>query len=125
MQTPDGSPIICGQSLGLHVTNQPMSSIAPVFSGPPARVSLDGRPLTYSETLFLKQLGDRLRSTRLRRGLSRRELARRSGISERYIARIEGGTGNVSIVLLLRIAQAMRGDEATSMLGGECWESWF
>jgi DNA-binding XRE family transcriptional regulator len=102
-----------------------MSSLAPAFSGPAARVSLDGRPLTYSETLFLKQLGDRLRSTRLRRGLSRRELARRSGISERYIARIEGGTGNVSIVLLLRIAQAMRGAEAPSMLGGECWESWF
>jgi XRE family aerobic/anaerobic benzoate catabolism transcriptional regulator len=101
------------------------SSLAPVFSGPAARVSLDGRPLTYTETLFLKQLGDRLRSTRTRRHLSRRELARRSGISERYIARIEGGTGNVSIVLLLRIAQALRGAEAVPMLGGECWESWF
>jgi DNA-binding XRE family transcriptional regulator len=102
-----------------------MSSLAPVHSGPTARVSLDGRPLTYSESLFLKQLGDRLRSTRLRGGLSRRELARRSGISERYIARIEGGTGNVSIVLLLRIAQALRGAEAASMPGGEYWESWF
>lgn len=108
--------------------NQPMSSLAPVLSGPAvpaARVSLDGRPLTYSETLFLKQLGDRLRSTRQRRGLSRRELARRSGISERYIARVEGGTGNVSVVLLLRIAQALRGAEAVSMLGGECWDNWF
>lgn len=102
-----------------------MSSLAPVISGPAARVSLDGRPLTYSESLFLKQLGDRLRSTRMRRSLSRRELARRSGISERYIARIEGGTGNVSIVLLLRIAQALRGAEARAMLGGECWENWF
>lgn len=117
--------MMLARTVGHHVTNQPMSSLAPVFTGPAARVSLDGRPLTYSETLFLKQLGDRLRSTRLRRGLSRRELARRSGISERYIARIEGGTGNVSIVLLLRIAQAMRGGEITAMLGGECWESWF
>jgi ribosome-binding protein aMBF1 (putative translation factor) len=102
-----------------------MSSLASVLSVPTARVSLDGRTLTYSESLFLKQLGDRVLSTRRRRGLSRRELARRSGISERYIARIEGGTGNVSIVLLLRIAQALRGAEAVSMLGGECWAGWF
>ena len=109
----------------LDVTNQPMSSFASVLPGQAARASLDGRPLTYSEGLFLKQLGDRLRATRLRRNLSRRELARRSGISERYIARIEGGTGNVSILLLLRIAQALRGAEGVSMMGGECWESWF
>ena len=107
------------------MTNQPMSSLAPMLSGPPVCVSLDGRPLTHSERLFLKQLGERLRSTRQRRSLSRRELARRSGISERYIARIEGGTGNVSIVLLLRIAQALRGADGVSMLGGECWDSWF
>ena len=37
-------------------------------------------------------------------GMSRRELARRSGISERYVAQIEAGKGNVSIVRLLRIA---------------------
>ena len=102
-----------------------MSSLAPLASGPVTRVSVDGRPLTYSESLFLKQLGERLRSTRMRRGMSRRELARRSGISERYIARVEGGTGNVSVVLLLRIAQALRGTEAGSMLGGECWANWF
>ena len=43
------------------------------------------------------------------RNMSRRELARRSGISVRYIALIEAGKGNVSIVLLLRIAHAIRG----------------
>ena len=41
------------------------------------------------------------------RAISRRELARRSGISERYIAQIEAGKGNVSIMLLFRIANAM------------------
>ena len=40
--------------------------------------------------------------------MSRRELARQSGISERYVAQIEAGKGNVSIVLLLRIAHAIR-----------------
>ena len=52
--------------------------------------------------------GDRLRTMRALRDMSRRELARQSGVSERYIAQIEAGRGNVSIVLLLRIAQAVR-----------------
>jgi XRE family aerobic/anaerobic benzoate catabolism transcriptional regulator len=45
---------------------------------------------------------------RLLREMSRRQLARKSGVSERYIAQIEAGKGNVSIVLLLRIARAGR-----------------
>ena len=62
----------------------------------------------YSEKVFLKELGERLRCSRKRGDMSRRELARRSGISERYIAQIESGKGNVSIVLLLRLASAIR-----------------
>ena len=62
----------------------------------------DGR-LPY-ESEFLSQLGDRVREMRALHGMSRRELARRSGISERYVAQIEAGNGNVSIVRLLRIA---------------------
>ncbi|MGY3433758.1 DNA-binding XRE family transcriptional regulator [Bradyrhizobium sp. USDA 3686] len=65
----------------------------------------------YSESAFLAELGDRLKSSRMRCGLSRRELARRSGISERYIAQIEAGKGNVSIVLLLRLASAIHGSQ--------------
>jgi len=62
----------------------------------------------YSETAFL---AERLRSSRTRCDLSRRELAHRSGISERYIAQIEAGKGNVSIVLLLRLASAIHGSQ--------------
>jgi len=65
------------------------------------------RPLPFSEDDFLIQLGARVRETRLLRQMSRRELAGRSGVSERYIAQIEGGKGNVSIVLLLRIVHAV------------------
>jgi DNA-binding XRE family transcriptional regulator len=64
--------------------------------------------LPYSESEFLSLLGDRVRAMRLLRDMSRRELARRSRVSERYIAQIEAGKGNVSIVLLLRIAHAIR-----------------
>ena len=41
------------------------------------------------------------------RGMSRKVLAKVSGISERYIAQLESGKGNVSIVLLRRLAHAM------------------
>ena len=76
-----------------------------------AETSFAGRTLDappYSETEFLVLLGDRVRATRLERDMSRRELARKSRVSERYIAQIEAGKGNVSIVLLLRIAHAIR-----------------
>ncbi len=64
--------------------------------------------LPYSESEFLSQLGDRVRAMRRLHDMSRRELARRSRVSERYIAQIEAGKGNVSIMLLLRIAHAIR-----------------
>jgi DNA-binding XRE family transcriptional regulator len=64
--------------------------------------------LPYSENDFLAQLGERVRTVRLSRDMSRRQLADRSGISERYIAQIEAGKCNVSIMLLLRIAHAVR-----------------
>ena len=59
------------------------------------------------ETRFLEQLGQRVRTMRALRGMSRKVLARVSGISERYIAQLESGKGNVSIVLLRRVSNAM------------------
>ncbi|QHO78970.1 transcriptional regulator [Bradyrhizobium sp. CCBAU 051011] len=72
------------------------------------RYDEDGR-LPY-ESEFLAQLGDRVREMRAQHGLSRRELARRASMSERYVAQIEAGKGNVSIVRLLRIALVFRGE---------------
>jgi XRE family aerobic/anaerobic benzoate catabolism transcriptional regulator len=59
------------------------------------------------EAGFLEQLGQRVRTMRALRGMSRKVLAKVSGISERYIAQLEGGKGNVSIVLLRRVSNAM------------------
>src|SRR6201995_4380485 len=59
------------------------------------------------ETSFLEQLGQRVRTMRALRGMSRKVLAKVSGISERYIAQLESGKGNVSIVLLRRVSSAM------------------
>ncbi len=82
---------------------------AAASAGPRSRAArTHGLASDDAETLFLIELGRRLRDTRLLLAMSRRELARRSGISERYIAEIEAGRGNVSIVLLLRIIRAVR-----------------
>jgi XRE family aerobic/anaerobic benzoate catabolism transcriptional regulator len=59
------------------------------------------------ESGFLDQLGQRVRTMRALRGMSRKVLAKVSGISERYIAQLESGKGNVSIVLLRRVSTAM------------------
>ena len=59
------------------------------------------------ETGFLELLGQRVRTMRALHGMSRKVLAKVSGISERYIAQLESGKGNVSIVLLRRVSNAM------------------
>ena len=56
---------------------------------------------------YLVALGDRVREARSRRGQSRKALALDSGVSERYLAQLEAGQGNVSILLLRQIALAL------------------
>ena len=55
----------------------------------------------------LRDLAARVRAAREGRGLTRVELARRSGLSPRFLARIEGGDGNVSIARLAELADAL------------------
>lgn len=56
---------------------------------------------------YLARLGERVRAERAKRGMTRRILARDSGVSERYLAQLEGGTGNPSIALLRQVSLAM------------------
>ena len=56
---------------------------------------------------FLRLLGERVRELRARRGMTRKILAKDSGVSERYLAQLEGGQGNVSILLLRQLADAL------------------
>src|SRR4030081_3807967 len=60
-----------------------------------------------SESGFLVQLGQRVRTMRALRGMSRKVLAKVSGIFERYVAQLGSGKGTVSIVLLRRVSNAM------------------
>jgi XRE family aerobic/anaerobic benzoate catabolism transcriptional regulator len=55
----------------------------------------------------LAALGDRVRELRARRGMTRKILAKDSGVSERYLAQLEGGQGNASLTILRRLARAL------------------
>ena len=57
--------------------------------------------------LFLKELGKRLRTRRLLNGLSQRRLAELAGLSPRYVSQLESGHGNISIVRLYELTQAL------------------
>ncbi len=63
--------------------------------------------LSADHAAFLQKLGERVRETRARRGMTRRILARDSGVSERYLAQLEAGQGNVSVLLLRQIGDAL------------------
>ncbi|BBO21238.1 MAG: helix-turn-helix transcriptional regulator [Burkholderiales bacterium] len=63
--------------------------------------------LPQDDQAYLQQLGARVRDARTRHGLSRKALAAKSGVSERYLAQLESGQGNISILLLRQVAAAL------------------
>ena len=73
------------------------------MSTDPAIDDLDSRRL-------LGVLGERVRTLRAYRHMTRKALARDSQVSERYLAQLEQGHGNISIMLLARVAAALRTD---------------
>jgi XRE family aerobic/anaerobic benzoate catabolism transcriptional regulator len=56
---------------------------------------------------LLARVGERVRKARERKGIPRRVLSERSGVSPRYLAQLEAGAGNISIGLLQRVATAL------------------
>jgi XRE family aerobic/anaerobic benzoate catabolism transcriptional regulator len=56
---------------------------------------------------LLRDLGQRVREGRAARGFSLRELARRSGVSSRFLVEVEGGSGNISVKKLAALAAAL------------------
>ena len=59
------------------------------------------------ERAFVAAIGHLVRLSRAKRGMTRRQLAQASGASERYLAQIEGGQGNPSVMILASIARAL------------------
>ena len=63
--------------------------------------------VTGDHDQYLALLGERVRAARSQRGMTRKILSAESAVSERYLAQLETGRGNVSIILLRQIATAM------------------
>src|ERR1700730_3763847 len=66
--------------------------------------ALSGGPTAAA---FLAAIGREVRRHRAKRGMTRRQLAKASQTSERYLAQIESGAGNPSVSVLRAIAQAL------------------
>ena len=66
-----------------------------------------GAESSQQDAAFLQLLGERVRKARAQRGMSRKILAQASSVSERYLAQLESGQGNVSVLLLRQIGTAL------------------
>jgi XRE family aerobic/anaerobic benzoate catabolism transcriptional regulator len=60
-----------------------------------------------SHVTFLESVGSAVRTQRERKGLTRRELAGTSGVSERFLAQLESGDGNISLRRFAEVAHAL------------------
>ncbi len=63
--------------------------------------------LSSADSDFLSALGKRVRELRERRGMTRKRMALEADVSERYLGQLEAGEGNVSMLLLRRVAAAL------------------
>ena len=65
---------------------------------------------------FLVGLGERALALRIKRGMTRKALSNAANVSERHLANLEYGVGNVSVLVLLQLSQAL-GASFTQLLG--------
>ena len=88
--------------------------MATTRTSPHLRTGLDAAPaaangsddMDFAED-FAREIGRMVRLGRAKRGISRRQLAQDSGTSERYLAQIESGAGNPSMLVMRAISDAL------------------
>jgi XRE family transcriptional regulator, aerobic/anaerobic benzoate catabolism transcriptional regulator len=68
------------------------------------------RSKTADDEAYLIRIGDRVRATRDKLDMTRKALSQASGVSERYLADLEAGSGNASLIVLRRVAAALQLD---------------
>jgi XRE family aerobic/anaerobic benzoate catabolism transcriptional regulator len=76
-----------------------------------------GRRLQAEADPYLAAVGARVRELRTSRRLSRRALAEQAGLSQRFIAQLETGYGNISVKRLKALVDALDGDLAEVVSG--------
>jgi XRE family aerobic/anaerobic benzoate catabolism transcriptional regulator len=62
---------------------------------------------TEDDARFLVALGRHVREARERRGMARKALSQEAEVSERYLAQLEAGEANASVLLLRGVARAL------------------
>jgi len=67
-----------------------------------------GESLEPLRSPFLMALGERVRNLRSRKGMTRKAVALAADVSERHLANLEYGTGNVSVLVLLQVSHALQ-----------------
>ncbi|WP_299286499.1 helix-turn-helix transcriptional regulator [uncultured Tateyamaria sp.] len=65
------------------------------------------KPIPAASVAMIERLATRVRAARTAQGLPRRALSDMSGVSPRYLAQLEAGEGNISVILLDRVATAL------------------
>lgn len=83
----------------MHVAIMGSSTTAKPSTSPARGFSAHGDLLTF--------LGKRVRELRSHRGMTRKQMSQEADVSERHLAQLESGEGNISVVLLERIAAAL------------------
>ncbi len=73
---------------------------------------VSGSNRNHDANLLLVALGKRVRSLRERRGITRKSLSAATGVSERHLANLEYGEGNVSVLVLEQVANALQCSQA-------------
>lgn len=119
--------LISGKALLIYALYYNLLTHFPLFFGTKVLGRANGfrietTPMTpIDDAEILHGLGQRVKLLRARRGMTRRVLADEADVSERHLANLESGTGNVSILVLAQVAQALDcplaellGDETTS-----------
>src|SRR3990172_6743450 len=97
-------------SLPLHRDDQAEAAYLARLPGrpPPPPPPPPPRPRdARAEAASLARLGERVRAWRAEHAMTRKTLALASGVSERYLAQLEAGKGNISVLLLRKVARAM------------------
>jgi XRE family aerobic/anaerobic benzoate catabolism transcriptional regulator len=79
-----------------------MSTTEPRDAAPPR-----SEAQTADDAEFLAAMGRQVREARERRGMARKALSQAAGVSERYLAQLEAGEGNASVLLLRSVARAL------------------
>ncbi len=78
------------------------------LSEPPGPLPASGNAIEETKNPLLVALGERVRTLRARRGLTRKVLAASADVSERHLANLEYGVGNASILVLQQVASALQ-----------------